>query len=133
MAADTDGLRVLIVDDVVSPRTIISKMLVAMGVRHIEEASDGNEALNLLEKTSFDLVISDWNMHPMDGLQLLEIIRNRDDLKHLPFIMITATAQKDEVFRACSSGVTSYIIKPFNLKVLQSTVSKYLVLPGAES
>lgn len=132
MAVQESGFRVLIVDDVISPRMIISKMLNSMGINNVLEAGDGLEALELLKQGPFDLVISDWNMHPMDGLQLLAEIRSHQDFSNLPFVMITATAERDEVVKACTSGVTGYIIKPFNTDLLRKTVEKFLPLEPAD-
>ena len=125
-------LSALVVDDVQTPREIISKMLNAMGVSVVFQASNGKDALDILAKEEISLVISDWNMHPMDGLQLLQEMRNQETHKKTPFIMVTATAEKDEVIKACTSGVTGYIIKPFNLKVLQDAVAKFVKLPSFE-
>ena len=117
---------VLIVDDYKTMLRIVRNLLKQIDFHNVEEASDGSEALEKLRAGSFGLVISDWNMAPMTGLQLLQEVRGDARLKSTPFIMITAESKTENVIAAKQAGVSNYIVKPFNAETLQSKIEKVL-------
>ncbi|MGB0683145.1 MAG: response regulator [Magnetovibrionaceae bacterium] len=119
MAVDMN-MNVLIVDDYKTMLRIIRNLLRQLGFANIEEATDGSMALQKLRQTNFGLVISDWNMEPMTGIQLLREVRADAKLKHLPFVMITAESKSENVIAAKEAGVSNYIVKPFNAETLKS-------------
>ena len=114
-----DDRFVLVVDDYGTMRRIMRNLLGQIGFTHIEEAADGTGALELLSERSFDLVISDWNMEPMSGLELLKAVREDVRFRHLPFIMITAANTADNVVAAKRAGVSNYVVKPFTADTLK--------------
>ena len=117
---------VLIVDDYKTMLRIVRNLLKQIDFHNVEEASDGSEALEKLRAGSFGLVISDWNMAPMTGLQLLQEVRADTRLRSTPFIMITAESKTENVIAAKQAGVSNYIVKPFNAETLQSKIEKVL-------
>ncbi len=119
MAVDMN-MSILVVDDYKTMLRILRNLLRQLNFPNIEEASDGAEALQKLRKTSVDLIISDWNMEPMTGIELLREVRSDDKLKHIPFIMITAESKSENVIAAKAAGVSNYIVKPFNAETLKS-------------
>ena len=121
------SMNVLIVDDYKTMLGIIRDLLKQIDFNNVEEASDGAEALSKLRSNSFGLVISDWNMQPMTGLQLLQEVRADTRLKTLPFIMITAESKVENVIAAKQAGVSNYIVKPFNAETLREKIEKVLV------
>jgi|TARA_R110002096_G_scaffold266710_1_gene460327 two-component system, chemotaxis family, chemotaxis protein CheY len=125
MAVDM-SLSILIVDDYKTMLRIIRNLLKQLGFHNVDEAMDGAEALNKLRGKSYDLVISDWNMEPMTGYELLKEVRSDDMLKTLPFIMVTAESKTDNVIAAKKAGVNNYIVKPFNAATLKSKLSSVL-------
>lgn len=125
MAVDK-SLPILIVDDYKTMLRIIRNLLKQLGFSNIEEATDGASAYAMLKDRSFGLVISDWNMAPMTGLELLRQVRSDDRLKGLPFIMITAESKTDNVIAAKEAGVNNYIVKPFNAETLKAKISSVL-------
>jgi two-component system chemotaxis response regulator CheY len=125
MAIDK-AMKVLIVDDYKTMLRIIRNLLKQIDFNNVEEASDGGEALEKLRAGSFGLVISDWNMQPMTGLQLLQEVRADARLKPLPFIMITAESKTENVIAAKQAGVSNYIVKPFNAETLRDKIEKVL-------
>ncbi|UFN48661.1 chemotaxis response regulator CheY [Roseomonas sp. OT10] len=120
---------VLIVDDYKTMLRIIRNLLKQLEFDNVEEATDGQEALARLRSGSFGLVISDWNMAPMTGLDLLKEVRADAKLKSTPFIMITAESKTENVIAAKQAGVSNYIVKPFNAETLREKIAK--VLPNA--
>jgi two-component system, chemotaxis family, chemotaxis protein CheY len=126
MAIDR-SMNVLIVDDYKTMLRIIRNLLKQIEFRNVEEASDGADALVRLRGGNFGLVISDWNMAPMTGLQLLREVRADDRLKSLPFIMVTAESKAENVIAAKQAGVSNYIVKPFNGETLRDKIEKVLV------
>jgi two-component system chemotaxis response regulator CheY len=118
--------KVLIVDDVPSARKVIVRLLAKLGVTNVVEASSGEEALAHLGAGGFELVISDWNMPELDGLQLLAQMRQSTDHQKLPFILITSSADRDEVVHAFKAGISDYIVKPFNGETLAKKVDAVL-------
>lgn len=120
------NLQVLVVDDYATMRRIIRNLLTQIGFTKIEEASDGADALAKLRAGSFGLVISDWNMEPMTGLQLLKEVRADIRLKAMPFIMVTAESKTENVIAAKEAGVNNYIVKPFNADTLKKKIESVL-------
>ncbi len=118
MAVDPN-MPVLIVDDYKTMLRIIRNLLRQLGFTNIDEATDGSQALQKLRQANFDLIISDWNMEPMTGLQLLREVRADAKLKHIPFIMVTAESKTENVIAAKEAGVSNYIVKPFNAETLK--------------
>ena len=117
---------ILIVDDYKTMLRIIRNLLKQLDFVNVEEASDGSEALAKLRAGNFGLVISDWNMAPMTGLQLLQEVRADARLKQTPFIMITAESKTENVIAAKQAGVSNYIVKPFNAETLKEKIEKVL-------
>ena len=116
-------MKVLIVDDYSTMRRIIRNLLTQIGYTEIDEAADGNEALQKLRETHYGLVISDWNMEPMTGFDLLKKVRADETLKATPFIMVTAESKAENVVAARAAGVDNYIVKPFNAATLQVKIN----------
>lgn len=114
------SLPILIVDDYRTMLRIIRNLLKQVGFENVEEATDGTMALQKLRDKDYSLVISDWNMEPMSGLELLKEVRADNLLNKVPFIMITAESQSENVVAAKRAGVSSYIIKPFNAEILKA-------------
>jgi two-component system chemotaxis response regulator CheY len=116
-------MKVLVVDDYSTMRRIIRNLLTQIGYTDIDEASDGGDALQKLRQVHYGLVISDWNMEPMTGYDLLKQVRADDKLKATPFIMVTAESKTDNVIAAKKAGVDNYIVKPFNAATLQQKIN----------
>jgi two-component system chemotaxis response regulator CheY len=114
---------ILIVDDYQAMVRIIRNLLLQLGFEHVDEAHDGESALAKLEERAYGLVISDWNMEPMSGLELLQQVRAHPRLKDLPFIMVTAENRDDRIAQAREAGVSGYVIKPFNAKTLGQRIA----------
>lgn len=125
MALDLN-IKVLIVDDFSTMRKIIRNILVQLGFKNILEADDGTTALEVLSREKVDLILADWNMPKMSGLELLKAVRSDERLKNIPFIMITAEAQKENVLEAIKHGVNQYVVKPFTPEVLKEKLEKVL-------
>jgi two-component system chemotaxis response regulator CheY len=117
---------VLVVDDYKTMIRIISNLLRQLGFSNIDEASDGGRALQLMRTRPYGLVISDWNMEPMTGLDLLKEVRNDVKLKDTPFIMVTAESKVENVVTAKSAGVNNYIVKPFNADTFKTKLVSVL-------
>lgn len=107
------SIKVLVVDDFATMRRIVKGVLKQLGFDHIVEAEDGSMAMDTLKKEEIGLIVSDWNMPKMTGLDLLRAVRGDDGLKGIPFIMVTAEGLKENVLEAVKLGVTNYIVKPF--------------------
>ena len=120
------NMQILIVDDYKTMLRIIRNLLKQLGFTNVEEAMDGGEALTKLRSSDFGLVISDWNMEPMTGLQLLKEVRADSNLKTMPFIMITAESKTENVVAAKEAGVNNYIVKPFNAATLRTKLSSVI-------
>ncbi len=125
MAVDMN-MNVLIVDDYKTMLRILRNLLKQLNFNNVEEAIDGTNALEVLATKDFGLVISDWNMEPMTGIQLLRHVRADDKLKHIPFVMITAESKSENVIAAKEAGVSNYIVKPFNAETLRSKLVSVL-------
>ena len=117
-------LKFLVVDDFSTMRRIVRNLLKELGFNNVEEAEDGVDALNKLQAGGFGFVISDWNMPNMDGLTLLQTIRATPNLKHLPVLMITAEAKKENIIAAAQAGASGYIVKPFTAGTLSEKLNK---------
>ncbi|NQU71080.1 MAG: response regulator [Rhodospirillales bacterium] len=114
------NMKVLVVDDYKTMVRIIRNLLKQLDFNNVDEAADGSAALRKLRDGDFGLVISDWNMEPMTGIQLLKEVRADEKLKELPFIMVTAESKTENVVAAKEAGVNNYIVKPFNAATLKS-------------
>ena len=119
-------MKILVVDDYATMRRIVRNLLTQIGFSDIEEAGDGVTALAKLRESKFGLVISDWNMEPMTGIQLLREVRADAKLKALPFIMITAESKTENVIAAKEAGVNNYIVKPFNAATLKTKLASVI-------
>jgi len=120
------NMNILIVDDYKTMLRIIRNLLKQLGFNNVDEATDGSMALQKLRDKDYGLVISDWNMEPMTGIQLLREVRADSRLKGLPFIMITAESKTENVVAAKEAGVNNYIVKPFNAATLKTKLSSVL-------
>jgi len=118
------SLKILIVDDFATMRKILNNILKEIGFTNISQAANGKTALEKLKNTKFDLVFCDWNMPGMLGIDLLKTIRQDDELKKLPFVMVTAEAMKDNIIKAVKAGVTTYIEKPFSAETVRQELNK---------
>lgn len=116
------AISVLIVDDQQSMRGICKYILNQLGFKDIIEAKSGRDALTKIEKASFDLIISDWNMDDIDGLTLLKVLRKHPRTATLPFIMATGRSDKEQVKEAIACGVNNYIIKPFDASTMKKRI-----------
>jgi two-component system chemotaxis response regulator CheY len=125
MAVDMNA-PVLVVDDYQTMIRIIRNLLKQLGFENVDEASDGREALEKLKKQKYGLVISDWNMEPMTGYELLREVRADESLKPTPFIMVTAESKTENVIAAKKAGVNNYIVKPFNAQTLKAKIASVL-------
>ncbi len=122
-------MKILVVDDFSTMRRIVRNILKQLGYTNIEEAEDGNAALTKLKLDSYGLVISDWNMPNMTGIELLQNIRSDSTLKGVPVLMVTAEAKQENVIVAIQSGVNNYIVKPFTAEVLKEKIDKIFDKP----
>ncbi len=113
------NIRILSVDDFSTMRRIVKNLLKQLGYYNVDEAENGEAALERLREKKYDLVISDWNMPVKTGIELLREVRNDPDLADTPFVMVTAEAEKENVVEAMSAGVNNYILKPFTAKILE--------------
>ena len=125
MAVDMN-MKILVVDDYKTMLRILANLLKQLKFSNIDDAMDGTEALRKLRAENFGLVISDWNMEPMTGIELLREVRGDEKLKHLPFIMITAESKSENVIAAKEAGVSNYIVKPFNAETLKGKMASVL-------
>ncbi|MEQ9144057.1 MAG: response regulator [Parvibaculaceae bacterium] len=125
MAVDL-SMPVLVVDDYKTMIRIIRNLLKQLGFTNVDDAADGTEALAKMRGKKYGLVISDWNMEPMTGYELLKEVRSDDQLKPTPFIMITAESKTENVIAAKKAGVNNYIVKPFNAATLKTKISAVL-------
>ena len=123
MAADPK-MRFLVVDDFSTMRRIVRNLLKELGCTNVDEAEDGAIALQKLQQGGFEFVVTDWNMPNMDGLTLLQTIRATPTLKHLPVLMITAEAKKENIIAAAQAGASGYIVKPFTAGTLSEKLNK---------
>jgi two-component system chemotaxis response regulator CheY len=124
----SSNLQILIVDDYKTMLRILHGLLREIGLSNVDEATNGEAALQLLGTKKYDLILSDWNMEPMSGLELLRAVRSNPRTKHIPFIFITAEAKVENVAVARAAGVSGYMIKPFNAVTLKAKISPFLQL-----
>jgi two-component system chemotaxis response regulator CheY len=117
-------MKILIVDDFSTMRRIVKNLMRDLGFNNTQEADDGLTALPMLKKGDFDFVVTDWNMPGMQGIDLLKNIRADDSLKHLPVLMITAEAKREQIIEAAQAGVNGYIVKPFTAGTLKEKLDK---------
>lgn len=125
MSTPTD-MKFLIVDDFSTMRRIVRGLLKEIGYNNAEEAEDGAVALNMLKNAKFDFVVSDINMPNMNGFELLAAVKKDETLKHLPVLMVTAEARKEDIVRAAQDGAAGYIVKPFTKATLEEKVQKIM-------
>ncbi len=125
MAVDMNA-PVLVVDDYQTMVRIIRNLLKQLGFENVDEAADGREALEKMKAKKYGLVISDWNMEPMTGYELLREVRSDEILKPTPFIMVTAESKTENVIAAKKAGVNNYIVKPFNAQTLKAKIASVL-------
>ena len=118
------GIRILIVDDFSTMRRIVKNLLNDLGFTNTAEADDGTTALVELQKAKFDLVVTDWNMPGMPGIDLLKAIRADESLAKIPVLMVTAEAKREQIIEAAQAGVNGYIIKPFTAATLEDKLTK---------
>ena len=123
MPADPN-MKILVVDDMSTMRRIVKNIMKQLGFANVEEAENGQDALDKLRVESFGFVISDWNMPVMTGIELLRAIRADEKLKAIPVLMVTAEAQKENLVEAIQAGVSNYIVKPFTAEILQEKMNK---------
>ena len=125
MAVDMNA-PILVVDDYQTMVRIIRNLLKQLGFENVDEAADGREALGKMRTRKYGLVISDWNMEPMTGFELLREVRADEILRPTPFIMVTAESKTENVIAAKKAGVNNYIVKPFNAQTLKDKVASVL-------
>ncbi|SDK07385.1 response regulator receiver protein [Ferrimonas sediminum] len=118
------NMKILIVDDFSTMRRIIKNLLRDLGFNNTLEADDGNTALPMLKEGDFDFVVTDWNMPGMQGIDLLRAIRADQNLKHLPVLMVTAEAKREQIVMAAEAGVNGYVVKPFTAATLKEKLEK---------
>lgn len=118
------NIKILVVDDFSTMRRITKNILKEMGFSNVAEAEDGLRALSVLRSQKVDYIVSDWNMPNMEGIDLLKAVRADEQLKHLPFLMVTAETKKDLILEAAKSGVDGYVIKPFSPQTFSEKFEK---------
>lgn len=118
------NMSILVVDDFPTMRRIVRSLLRELGFTNVDEAEDGQQALSKLRSDSFELIVSDWNMPVLDGLEMLKQIRGDDALKHLPVLMVTAEAKKENIIAAAQAGANGYVVKPFTAVTLEEKLNK---------
>ncbi|MGI4855346.1 MAG: chemotaxis response regulator CheY [Janthinobacterium lividum] len=118
------SMKILVVDDFPTIRRIVRNLLKELGFTNVDEAEDGAMGLAKLKAGAYDFVISDWNMPNMDGLQMLQAIRADSALSHLPVLMVTAEAKKENIIAAAAAGASGYVVKPFTAATLDEKISK---------
>ncbi|MDR0356672.1 MAG: chemotaxis response regulator CheY [Deltaproteobacteria bacterium] len=123
------NMKVLVVDDFATMRRIVKNILRQLGINNISEAEDGVKAVAILEIDKFDLIISDWNMPNMTGIELLRHVRSTEHIKDIPFLMVTAEAQQENIIEAVKAKVSNYIVKPFTADTLNEKMEK--IFPDA--
>lgn len=119
-----EDTKFLVVDDFSTMRRIVRNLLKELGFTNVQEAEDGVEALSMLRSGDFEFVVSDWNMPNMTGIELLRNIRADAKLKHLPVLMVTAEAKKENIIEAAQAGASGYIVKPFTAATLDEKLKK---------
>ena len=120
------NINILIVDDYQIMLIIVRSLLTQLGFNNIDEASDGSSAITKIQEKKYDLIISDWNMENITGLDLLKNVRGNETTKNIPFIMVTAESKVENVIAAKQAGVSNYIVKPFNTETLKEKLVSVL-------
>ena len=124
MALGEPNMKILVVDDFSTMRRIIKNLLRELGFTNTQEADDGNTALPMLKDGDFELLITDWNMPGMEGIDLLKAVRADPNLAKLPVMMVTAEQKKEQIIMAAQAGVNGYIVKPFTAQTLKEKLDK---------
>lgn len=133
MALGTPDMKILIVDDFPTMRRITRTLLKQLGYSNCIEAEDGKQGLEMLNNDpSIEFVVSDWNMPNMTGLELLAAVRASEKLRKMPFLMVTAEAEQENIMAAVKAGVSNYIVKPFTAQVLQDKLAKVFATHGVK-
>ncbi|WP_425517709.1 chemotaxis response regulator CheY [Oceanobacter mangrovi] len=117
-------MKILIVDDFSTMRRIVKNLLRDLGFTNTAEADDGSTALPMLQQGDFDFLVTDWNMPGMSGIDLLKKVRADERLRHLPVLMVTAEAKREQIVAAAQAGVNGYVVKPFTAAVLKEKIEK---------
>ncbi len=125
-------MKFLVVDDFSTMRRIVRGLLKELGFLNVDEAEDGVVALAKLKSEAFDFVVSDWNMPNMTGIELLRAIRADAALAHLPVLMVTAEAKKENIIEAAKAGASGYVVKPFTAATLDEKLNKIFKMMGAK-
>lgn len=120
------NVKILVVDDHALTRNMVKAILKGLGYDNVTQAENGENAIRYLEDPSFEVVICDWNMPNMSGLEVLQQVRAMSNYKELPFLMLTAEAYRENVTAALQSGVTEYIVKPFTAEILANKLESVL-------
>lgn len=118
------NMKILVVDDFSTMRRIIKNLLRDLGLQNVSEADDGTTALPMLQNGEYDFVVTDWNMPGMQGIDLLRAIRADERLRHIPVLMVTAEAKREQIIEAAQAGVNGYIVKPFTAATLKEKLDK---------
>lgn len=133
MAIGSPDMKVLIVDDFPTMRRITRTLMRQIGYSNMVEAEDGKQALEMLQRDqSIEFIVSDWNMPNMTGLELLHAVRADERLKKMPFLMVTAEAEQENIMAAVKAGVSNYIVKPFTAQVLKEKLEKIFAMYGVK-
>jgi two-component system chemotaxis response regulator CheY len=117
-------MKILVVDDFSTMRRIIKNLLRDLGFSNIHEADDGSTALPQLKTGNYDLIVSDWNMPGMTGIDLLRAVRSDPNLQAIPFLMVTAESKREQIMEAAQAGVNGYVVKPFTAATLEEKLGK---------
>jgi|TARA_B100000745_G_scaffold11850_2_gene8888 two-component system chemotaxis response regulator CheY len=117
-------MKILVVDDFSTMRRIVKNLLRDLGFTNVQEADDGSTALPMLKSGDFDFVVTDWNMPGMQGIDLLKAIRSEERLAHIPVLMVTAEAKREQIVAAAQAGVNGYVVKPFTAATLKEKLDK---------
>ena len=118
------NIKILVADDFPEVTRVIRNILKNIGFTNIREADSGKAVLRALKKEKYDLILCDWNMQDMTGVEVLKKIRSDDELKEIPFIMVTAEAEKEKILEAIKAGVSNYIVKPFTAQAISEAIKK---------
>lgn len=132
MALGQPNMKILVVDDFPTMRRIVKTLMRQNGYTNFVEAEDGQQGLKMLaEHSDIEFIVSDWSMPNMTGLDFLKAVRSDDKFKHLPFLLVTAEAEKEHIIEAVKNGVSNYIVKPFTGATLQEKISKIFITKKA--
>jgi two-component system chemotaxis response regulator CheY len=127
------NMKFLVVDDFATMRRIVRNLLKELGFVNVDEAEDGNAALQKLRGSKFDFIVTDWNMPNMTGIELLRAVRADPTLKHLPVLMVTAEAKKENIIEAAQAGASGYVVKPFTAATLDEKLKKIFATMAARA